>query len=77
MKRTVCMIVALVAVASMPLLAGCGAKLNPRMTDVIEDHRDDCRATLVFREYKSSLYRVEVDGKAYMVNSAGGVCHAD
>jgi len=47
------------------------------MTDVIEDRRDDCKATLVFREYKSSLYRVEVDGRAYMVNSVGGVCRAE
>lgn len=77
MKKNACRIVALVAVASMPLLAGCGAKINPRMTDVIEDRRDDCRATLVFREFGSSLYRVEVDGTAYMVNSAGGVCRAD
>jgi len=76
-KKNVCRIVALFAVASMPLLAGCGAKLNPRMTDVIEDRRDDCKATLVFREYKSSLYRVEVDGRAYMVNSVGGVCRAE
>ena len=77
MKKNVCRIAALVAVASMPLLAGCGAKTNPRMTDVIEDRRDDCRATLVFREYRSSLYRVEVDGKVYMHNSAGGVCRVE
>jgi hypothetical protein len=69
-KKNVCRIVAFVAVASMPLLAGCGA-------NVIEDRRDVCRATLVFREYKSSLYRVEVDGKVYMHNSAGGVCRVE
>ena len=66
---------ALLAVSCIAMfgLSGCGAGWNPAMTDNLLDRRNDSKATLVFREYKSSLYIVEIGGKRYLHNTAGGI----
>jgi hypothetical protein len=58
---------------SVVFLTGCGAGFNPEMTDGLIDKRHESKATLVFREYKSSIYIVEIEGKRYLHNTAGGI----
>lgn len=66
---------ALVAGSAL-LLAGCGATratTDPTMTEDVKDDRNAVKATLIFREYKSSIYVVEYEGKRYLHNSNGGI----
>lgn len=58
---------------SVVFLTGCGAGLNPEMTNGLIDKRHESKATLVFREYGSSIYIVEIEGKRYLHNTAGGL----
>jgi hypothetical protein len=66
---------ALLAVSCIALfgLSGCSGVMNPAMTDGILDDRNEVKATLVFREFKSSLYLLEYGGKKYLHNSNGGI----
>lgn len=65
-------VIALVA----PLcVVGCSGKnMSPDMSDNMKDDRDSGTYTLIFREWKSSLYKVEYEGRTYIMNTNGGVC---
>jgi len=54
-------------------VVGCGKNMSPTMSDNMRDDRNGGTYTLIFREYKSSLYKVEYEGRTYIMNTHGGV----
>lgn len=66
-------VLSIALLGSVVFLTGCSAGFNPEMTDGLADKRHESKATLVFREYKSSIYIVEIEGKRYLHNTAGGL----
>lgn len=68
--------VSALAITALLCLSGCGgssATLNPKMTEGVEDSRSEGKGKLVFREYKSSLYIVEIEGRRFLYNTNGGI----
>lgn len=58
-------------------LIGSSDVFNPVMSKNIDDDRDSSESTIIFKEYRSTVYLLKYNGQQFLVNSQGGIVILD